>query len=140
MGFFDVNAEIIGSSCSNCFIWRPKISKRNGNYIKVCPIMKNIANLSKPFNKGNSKNQGVRISLKLLSYAKHIQIIPHTTSQNCKGYTSRIISFCDSGDPFCDSGQEMGAHIGVVSKHMEEAKAFILNKIRTLSVPVRADA
>jgi acetylxylan esterase len=65
------------------------------------------------------------------------KIIPHTASQNCKDYASRILSFCDTGDPFCDSGQDMTAHMKVVNNHLEEAKAFILNKLQTLSVPVR---
>jgi len=77
------------------------------------------------FNKGNAKKQG---------------IIPHTTSQSCRAFASRIVSYCDTGDPFCDSGNNMGAHMGVVTQHYSEAKDFIIKKINTLSIPVRPDA
>jgi hypothetical protein len=48
-----------------------------------------------------------------------------------------MVSYCDTGDPFCDGGNNMGAHMGVVTKHFSEAKDFIVKKINTLSIPVR---
>jgi cutinase len=137
---FSVEINIL---CSCCYypVRRPEVQERNGKtitYLLVEILNKDdLAFQQREFPEYRSKCHPIHPSM---IWTDPLQIIPHSAAQNCKGYVSRLQSYCDTGDPFCDGGQDMSAHGGVVRKHLDEAKVFIVNKIKTLSIPVRPDS
>jgi len=74
------------------------------------------------FNKGTAKTSGQ---------------FPHTAQQDCKGYESRLASYCDDGDEFCAKGKSLAPHLGYLSKYATEATSFIKSQVDKLSVPVK---
>jgi acetylxylan esterase len=50
-------------------------------------------------------------------------------SQNCDAYASRIQSYCDDDDIYCDSGRNRPVHHGYVDEYSEAALRFILQKL-----------
>ncbi len=53
------------------------------------------------------------------------QIIPRfLPSQNCDTYASRIQSYCDFDDFFCDSGTSLPVHESY-AKYLEDARIFV---------------
>lgn len=56
-----------------------------------------------PFNKGTAKGTGVSLKFCLrYKCADILQRFPHPAEHDCKGYTKRIVSYCDNDDEFCD--------------------------------------
>ncbi|TDZ16226.1 Acetylxylan esterase 2 [Colletotrichum orbiculare MAFF 240422] len=70
---------------------------------------------SQPFNKGTAKNNGV---------------FPRGDSAACGALASRMASFCDSGDTFCDSGNSLQVHMGYVRRSGDAAASFIVGMVQ----------
>jgi len=77
------------------------------------------------FNKGTAKTSGQ---------------FPHTATQDCKGYESRMVSYCDDGDEFCAKGKSLGPHMAYMGKYATEAASFIKSQVSKLTVPLPAVA
>ncbi|EEH09423.1 conserved hypothetical protein [Histoplasma capsulatum G186AR] len=52
-------------------------------------------------------------------------LFPRPDSEACDTYASRMRSYCDSGDPVCDSGFDREVHSAVVEKYRSYAVAFV---------------
>ena len=92
--------------------------------------------VGQPYDVGTSARDGVRcLSPNSLSvfgvHGDHglrrlfQQIIPRfLPSQNCDAYASRIQSYCDFDDFFCDSGTSLDVHESY-AKYVGDARTFI---------------
>lgn len=85
------------------------------------------------YNKGTAKGEGVR-ALSIHYYKKNInrlhQFFPRTKDQLCSSeVASKVESWCDSGDTFCDTGANIVAHLDYTLKYNDEAAQFIQGKI-----------
>jgi len=65
-----------------------------------------------PFNKGTAQGTGQ---------------FPHEVPAQvaCPTYSKRVVSYCDTDDEFCDSGKNVGPHLGYMGKYSTEAQAFV---------------
>lgn len=45
-------------------------------------------------------------------------------------FANKIKSYCDSGDPFCDGGMNLAAHLSYTWWYNNEAKDFVLSKLQ----------
>ena len=43
--------------------------------------------------------------------------------------SSKIASWCDSGDPFCASGSNLNVHLTYLNRYQNAAASFVLSKI-----------
>jgi len=53
---------------------------------------------------------------------------PRTTTKDCTASASKIRSYCDTGDPFCDEGDNILVHTEYFSKYNTAATAFVVSK------------
>ncbi|PHH70021.1 hypothetical protein CDD82_7388 [Ophiocordyceps australis] len=51
----------------------------------------------------------------------------------CNQYSSRIVSYCDSGDVYCDSGNSNAVHHGYLANYTDAAVDFILDRFHAAS-------
>ncbi|CAN8102024.1 unnamed protein product [Discula destructiva] len=75
------------------------------------------------FVKGQSWNRGD---------AANVSFFPRQDNQACKPIAPQMISYCDSGDYFCDNGTSADAltiHEGYVEKYGTEAAKYVIGKI-----------
>jgi hypothetical protein len=60
-------------------------------------------------------------------------LFPRSTSQlrllSAFGGSSKIASWCDSGDPYCASGFSLTVHLTYLSRYQNAAASFVLTKI-----------
>lgn len=60
-------------------------------------------------------------------------LFPRSTSQlqllSGFGGSSKIASWCDSGDPFCASGADLTVHLTYLDRYQNAAASFVLSKI-----------
>jgi acetylxylan esterase len=95
-----------------------------------------------PFNKGTSVKNGVcslnarTPGFMLTSFTK---MFPRPKDITCAPYTSRMISFCDTGDKFCDSGDSVQVHASYLGKYSSQAASFVEQKVKQLTIPVRGN-
>jgi acetylxylan esterase len=66
-------------------------------------------------------------------------MFPRPKEQTCAPYTSRMISFCDQGDTFCASGDSVQVHASYLNKYSTQAAAFVEQKVKQLTIPVRGE-
>ncbi|KAL2385551.1 hypothetical protein RJZ90_001291 [Blastomyces dermatitidis] len=63
-----------------------------------------------------------------------VQLLPRPDSESCDEFASRMRSYCDSGDPVCDSGFDREVHRAVVEKYRANAVAFVIGLLADLCV------
>ncbi len=56
-------------------------------------------------------------------------MFPRQNPKACHPYASKIKSYCDHGDPFCDGGPDLGTHGGYFGKYNNEATNFVYRKV-----------
>lgn len=58
-------------------------------------------------------------------------LFPRSAAQlrTLTGFANRTQAFCDSGDPFCDKGRNLGVHSTYLNRHQDDAADFVLDKI-----------
>ena len=64
------------------------------------------------------------------------KMFPRAKSYTCQPYVSRMISFCDSGDTFCDKGNSTAVHGSYLQKYSTQAAEFVEAQVKKLKVPV----
>ncbi|KDR82469.1 hypothetical protein GALMADRAFT_87819 [Galerina marginata CBS 339.88] len=70
---------------------------------------------AQPYDRGTSKNAG---------------LFPRQPNQQYSAILQpRIQSFCDNGDPFCDSGSNLQVHLTYLDRYQDTASQFILQQI-----------
>ncbi|PGH07509.1 hypothetical protein GX51_01810 [Blastomyces parvus] len=61
-------------------------------------------------------------------------LLPRPDSESCDEFAPRMRSYCDSGDPVCDSGFDREVHRAVVEKYRADAVAFVNGLLAELCV------
>lgn len=61
--------------------------------------------------------------------SQHNGVFPREADQSLSHYASRIQSYCDSGDTFCDSGLDTAVHLTYTVRYNDAAARFALSKI-----------
>lgn len=100
----------------------PPIDPQVGSHI-VAVVMMGDPRFTKgmSFNKGTAKNNGQ---------------FPHPPENTCKGYESRMVSYCNDGDTFCDKGKSVATHMGYMGAYSGQAKTFITTQVKSLTIPL----
>lgn len=60
----------------------------------------------------------------------NLKIFPRTNTAACESIKSRIASFCNANDTFCDSGSSIPVHLSYVQNNGTSAVNFIMQKVR----------
>lgn len=55
-------------------------------------------------------------------------LFPRTNADGCKVYADRLVSYCDDGDVYCDSGLFMAPHYQYMANYGWNAGAYICEK------------
>ncbi|KAL1311485.1 hypothetical protein AAFC00_004426 [Neodothiora populina] len=71
----------------------------------------NVSGLS--FDKGNATSNG---------------LFPRTSLSACTGFASKVQSYCDDGDAYCDSGLYLAPHYQYINNHGFDAAEFICSQ------------
>jgi len=119
---YSQGADIVGSAmCGHGLKGAKKMSLEVGKNIKAAVMFGDPRySPKKSWDAGTAKQSG-----------KGGMIKPLMTS--CPGYEGRIISFCDTGDTFCDSGRGQDGskiHGGYLKKYTKDATSFIMSKVK----------
>ncbi|KAM7192870.1 Acetylxylan esterase 2 [Naviculisporaceae sp. PSN 640] len=72
---------------------------------------------SAPFNRGTSKKDGMFPRL--------------NTASGCAAVQDKMVSYCDTGDRFCDRGDDEGVHRRYIQVYGAEAVSFVVNKVNS---------
>ncbi|OJD15901.1 hypothetical protein AJ78_03880 [Emergomyces pasteurianus Ep9510] len=117
---YSQGAHVIGNTlCGGAFA-EQGIDQRVGNKVAAIIFMADPRHVpGKSFNVGSSTRSG---------------LFPRPDSEACDVYASRMQSYCDSGDPVCDSGFVQEVHRAVVEKYRAEAVAFV-NRLLACIMP-----
>ncbi|KAK2057448.1 cutinase [Colletotrichum caudatum] len=68
-----------------------------------------------PYNQGTSQNNG---------------LFPRAKPAGCNAVANKMISICNTGDPFCDGGRSLQVHLSYVQTNGDAAKRFIMSKVK----------
>ncbi|KAJ0122399.1 carbohydrate esterase family 5 protein [Diaporthe amygdali] len=71
--------------------------------------------INQPYDEGTSTKNGV---------------FPRNDSSGCAPVANKMVSFCNSGDTFCDSGQNLTVHLSYVQDNGTSAVNFITQKVK----------
>ncbi|KHN98641.1 Cutinase [Metarhizium album ARSEF 1941] len=91
----------------------PSDAVKNVVAITVFGDPTHIANVS--YDRGTSKNNG---------------LFPRKNSANCEKYASKMASWCDTGDVYCDLGDDRAVHGQYIEKYGREIIQFIVDKYK----------
>jgi len=58
------------------------------------------------------------------------QIFPRNDTEACLPYVDVWQSYCDTGDPFCDSGGDINVHFVYIDKYGGAAADFVVSKVQ----------
>jgi len=61
-------------------------------------------------------------------------LFPRLASQSLSAFAGAIQSYCDTGDPFCASGDNLGAHLVYTQKYDSSATSFVVGRLRAAGV------
>jgi hypothetical protein len=61
-------------------------------------------------------------------------IFPRLKNQLLTAFASDIQSYCDTGDPFCAKGNNLGAHTGYFEKYDKTATSFLVGRLKAVGV------
>lgn len=61
--------------------------------------------------------------------ATHDGRFPRAADQRLAPFAGKVRSYCDTGDPFCDSGREMRVHFTYLMKYSDNATRFVVDAI-----------
>jgi acetylxylan esterase len=61
-------------------------------------------------------------------------LFPRLASQSLSAFASSIQSYCDTGDPFCASGNNLGAHLDYTTKYDTAATTFVVGRLHSVGV------
>ncbi|GJD03152.1 cutinase [Colletotrichum higginsianum] len=66
-----------------------------------------------PFNQGTSQKDGM---------------FPRQNTAGCDAVASKMVSFCNTGDPFCDRGRNVQVHLRYVQSDGDKATQFVVSQ------------
>lgn len=58
------------------------------------------------------------------------QVFPRTNTAACDAVKSRMVSFCNANDTFCDSGNSLEVHLSYVQDNGTAAVDFVVQKAK----------
>jgi acetylxylan esterase len=56
-------------------------------------------------------------------------LFPRPASETLAPFAAKIQSYCDTGDPFCARGANLGAHLNYTQKYNNAASAFVTQRL-----------
>lgn len=56
-------------------------------------------------------------------------LFPRLSDQSCEPQALKFRSYCDSGDPFCDSGHDLLVHLTYPAVYGSDAARWVVDKI-----------
>ncbi|POS68808.1 cutinase [Diaporthe helianthi] len=111
-----VTADTVCGSNINGFAQTQAISTAVTDKVAAVMLMGDPTHLmGQPFNEGTATKNGV---------------FPRIDSSGCAPVASRMVSFCNSGDTFCDSGTNLTVHLSYVQDNGTSAINFITQKVK----------
>ncbi|OJD21911.1 hypothetical protein ACJ73_06748 [Blastomyces percursus] len=117
---YSQGAHVIGNTlCGGAFAQRG-IDQRIAKKVSAIIFMADPRHVpGKSFDVGTSTRNG---------------LLPRPDSESCDEFASRMRSYCDRGDPVCDSGFKREVHRAVVEKYRADAVAFVNGLLAELCV------
>ena len=61
-------------------------------------------------------------------------LFPRLANQSLVPFAGIIQSYCDTGDPFCAGGNNLGAHLDYTTKYNTAATAFVVSRLNSVGV------
>lgn len=61
-------------------------------------------------------------------------LFPRLSNQSLVPFAKIIQSYCDTGDPFCASGNNLGAHLDYTQKYNSAATTFVVGRLNSVGV------
>ncbi len=61
-------------------------------------------------------------------------LFPRPPSESLAPFASKIRSYCDTGDPFCASGDNLAAHLDYTQKYNSAASRFVTAKLNAAGI------
>ncbi|KAE9575006.1 Acetylxylan esterase 2 [Colletotrichum fructicola] len=110
-----VTADVLCGTSESGFAATPAQAADVTDKISAVVLMGDPSHVvGQPFNTGTSQKDGV---------------FPRQDNAACGAVASKMTSFCDTGDPFCDSGANLQVHLGYVTRNGDDAVKFIVDKV-----------
>ncbi|KJZ73308.1 hypothetical protein HIM_07312 [Hirsutella minnesotensis 3608] len=50
------------------------------------------------------------------------------TVKVCEGYSDRLVSYCDTGDTYCDAGRNRTVHVSYIYRYGDEVRKFVVDR------------
>ncbi|KAK2000719.1 cutinase [Colletotrichum falcatum] len=110
-----VTADVMCGTSENGFTATQPQSAEVASKVAAILLMGDPSHVNgEPYNQGTSQNNG---------------LFPRT--KGCKGVANKMVSFCNTGDPFCDGGRNLQVHLRYVQSNGEAANKFIMSKVKS---------
>jgi acetylxylan esterase len=61
-------------------------------------------------------------------------LFPRPASESLSSFASKIQSYCDTGDPFCASGDNLEAHLDYTQKYNSAASTFVTARLNAAGI------
>ncbi|GAB7350303.1 hypothetical protein MBLNU459_g0938t1 [Dothideomycetes sp. NU459] len=108
-----VGDVLCGTSESGFTTTAPLASQYGKNVVAAVQMGDPSHVVGQSYNKGTSTHNG---------------LFPRTNEAGCAPYVSKIASYCDTGDEFCDSGTSLLDHLDYVELYGTAATQFVVSK------------
>jgi acetylxylan esterase len=61
-------------------------------------------------------------------------LFPRPSSESLSSFSSKFQSYCDTGDPFCAGGLNLGAHLDYTQKYNSAASTFVTGRLNAAGI------
>ncbi len=61
-------------------------------------------------------------------------LFPRPSSESLSSFAAKFQSYCDTGDPFCASGNNLSAHLDYTQKYDSAASTFVTGKLNAAGI------
>ncbi|KAI3397159.1 hypothetical protein diail_11133 [Diaporthe ilicicola] len=111
-----VTADVVCGSTVNGFAKTQAISSAVTEKVAAIMLMGDPTHFTgQSYDEGTSTKNGV---------------FPRNDSSSCAPVANKMVSFCNSGDTFCDSGNNLTVHLSYVQTNGTSAVNFITQKVK----------
>ncbi|GKT42945.1 acetylxylan esterase 2 [Colletotrichum spaethianum] len=63
---------------------------------------------------------------------------PRQNTAGCDAVASKMVSFCNTGDPYCDSGRNLQVHLRYVQSDGDAATQFVMSQVKAAKAQAAA--
>ncbi|KAL1851392.1 hypothetical protein Daus18300_012573 [Diaporthe australafricana] len=111
-----VTADVVCGSTVSGFATTQAVSTTVTDKVAAIMLMGDPTHaINQPYDEGTATKNGV---------------FPRVNSAGCAPLANKMVSFCNSGDTFCDSGQNLTVHLSYVQDNGTSAVNFITQKVK----------